>query len=99
MVLATATRVRKIRSTTDALSVGASTEASMITRRLSHTAKTDELNYQAIVGDMHSKTVTKVMATNIHEPLCFSCPKVAQLFLKSGCSHTIIEKIFNKHRP
>ena len=54
LVLPTATRVRKIGSTTVARNVGASAEASMITHQLSHTAKTDELQYQAIVGDTHS---------------------------------------------
>ena len=51
--LPTATRVRKIGSTTVALNVGGA-DASVITRQLSHTAKTDELHYQAIVGDEHS---------------------------------------------
>lgn len=51
--LPTATRVRKIGSTTVALNVGGA-DASVITRQQSHTAKTDELHYQAIVGDKHS---------------------------------------------
>lgn len=54
LVLPTATRVRKIGSTTVALNVGGGADATMIHRLLSHTPKTDELHYQAIVGDSHS---------------------------------------------
>ena len=49
LVLPTATRVRKIGSTTVALNVGGGADATMIHRQLSHTPKTDELHYQAIV--------------------------------------------------
>ena len=49
LVLPTATRVRKIGSTTVALNVWGRADATMIHRQLSHTPKTDELHYQAIV--------------------------------------------------
>ena len=61
LVLPTATRVRKIGSTTVARNVGASAESSMITHQLSHTAKTDELQYQEIVGDIHSAQAFRSM--------------------------------------
>lgn len=51
LVLPTATRVRKIGSTTVALNVGEGAEASMITHQLS---QIDKLHYQAFVGDMNS---------------------------------------------
>lgn len=58
--LPTVTRVRKIGSTTVTLNVGG-VDASMITRQLSHTAKTDELHYQAIVGYEHSAQAFRSM--------------------------------------
>lgn len=61
LVLPTATRVRKIGSTTVALNVGEGAEASMITCQLSHTAKTDKLLYQAFVGNTHSAQAFQTM--------------------------------------
>ena len=61
LVFPTATRVRKIGSTTVALNVGGGAEASMITRQLSHTAKTDELHYQVIGGVGHSARAFQTM--------------------------------------
>ena len=51
LVLPTATRVRKIGSTTVALNVGEGVEVSMVTRWLS---QIDKLHYQAFVGDINS---------------------------------------------
>ena len=61
LALPSATRVRKIGATSVALNLGQSSQASLVTREMSHSS-TEGLYYQAIVGDNHTAEAFSTMA-------------------------------------
>ena len=62
LALPSATRVRKIGATSVALNLGQSSQASLVTRQMSHSMSTEGLYYQAIVGDTHATEAFSTMA-------------------------------------